>query len=192
MRGIVLLLAAVVLAACAPSKPSFRNTDITGAEFGRELQLADHQGKPRTLADFKGKVVAVFFGFTHCPDVCPTTLATLKAVKDALGPDGDRVQVLFVTLDPERDRPELLAKYVTAFDPGFLGLSGSPDDVARTAKHFKVYFQKVPGKTPETYTIDHSASAFLYDPAGRLRLFVPHGQAVQPVVEDVKALLAGQ
>jgi protein SCO1/2 len=186
------LLAAALLVACSPSQPSFQNTDITGAEFGRELKLADHNGKPRTLDDFKGKVVALFFGFTHCPDVCPTTLATLREVKEKLGPDGDKLQVVFVTVDPERDTPELLAKYVTAFDPAFIGLSGSPEAIAQTAKAFKVYYQKVPGKTPDTYTMDHTASTYVYDPQGRLRLFVRHGQAVDPIVADVKALLAGK
>lgn len=192
MRGLAAWVAALVLAACAPSQPTFQNTDVTGAEFGRELSLRDHAGQPRTLADFKGKVVAVFFGFTHCPDVCPTTLATMKAVKERLGPDGERLQVLFVTVDPERDKPDFLAKYVTAFDPTFLGLSGTPEETAQTAKHFKVYYQKVPGNTPETYSIDHTASTYLYDPSGRLRLFVRHGQSVDPIVADVKTLLAGR
>lgn len=192
MRRLAMLLLAALVAACSPSRPSFQNTDVTGAEFGRELRLADHDGKPRQLADFHGKVVAVFFGFTHCPDVCPTTLATLKAVKERLGADGERLQVIFVTVDPERDTPELLAKYVTAFDPAFLGMHGSPDAIAQTAKAFKIYFQKVPGKTAQSYTIDHTASTYLYDPEGRLRLFVRHGQGVEPITADVKLLLNGQ
>jgi protein SCO1/2 len=192
MRGLALVIALAVLAGCGPSRPSFQNTDITGAEFGRELRLADHSGKPRTLDDFRGKVVAVFFGFTNCPDVCPTTLAAMRAVKEQLGADGDRLQVIFVTVDPERDTPELLSKYVTAFDPSFLGLHGSPDAIAQTAKAFKVYFQKVPGKTPDSYTIDHTASTYLYDPQGRLRLFVRHGQSVAPIVADVRLLLEGK
>jgi protein SCO1/2 len=191
MRRLAALAAALLLAACGPSKPSFQNTDVTGAEFGRELKLAGHDGKPRTLADFQGKVVAVFFGFTHCPDVCPTTLATMREVKEKLGADGERLQVIFVTVDPERDTPELLSRYVTAFDPAFLGLHGTPEEIAQAAKHFKVYFQKVPGKTPETYTMDHTASTYLYDPQGRLRLFVRHGQSVDPIVQDIRALLAG-
>jgi protein SCO1/2 len=191
MRFLAALAAALLLAACGPSRPSFQNTDVTGAEFGRELRLAGHDGKPRALADFEGKVVAVFFGFTHCPDVCPTTLATMREVKEKLGADGARLQVIFVTVDPERDTPELLSKYVTAFDPAFLGLHGSPEEIAQAAKHFKVYYQKVPGKTPETYTLDHTASTYLYDPQGRLRLFVRHGQSVDPIVQDVRALLAG-
>lgn len=191
MRRLAVFAVALLLAACGSSKPSFQNTDVTGAEFGSEFRLVGHDGKPRTLADFRGKVVAVFFGFTHCPDVCPTTLATMREVKARLGPDGERLQVIFVTVDPERDTPDLLAKYVTAFDPAFLGLHGTPDEIAQAAKHFKVYYQKVPGKTPETYTMDHTASTYLYDPQGRLRLFVRHGQAVDPIVHDVRALLAG-
>jgi protein SCO1 len=192
MRGLLLLAAFAFLAACGPSRPSFQNTDVTGAEFGRELRLADHNGKLRTFEDFRGKVVAVFFGFTHCPDVCPTTLATMKAVKEKLGADGERLQVIFVTVDPERDTPDLLAKYVTAFDPAFLGMHGSPDTTAQTAKAFKVYYQKVPGKTPDSYTIDHTASTYLYDPQGRLRLFVRHGQSVDPIVADIRLLLDGK
>lgn len=191
MRALAILAAAILLAACGPSRPSFQNTDVTGAEFGRDLKLVGHDGKPRSLEDFRGKVVALFFGFTHCPDVCPTTLATMKAVKDKLGPDGERLQVIFVTVDPERDTPDLLAKYVTAFDPSFLGLHGSTEAIAQTAKAFKVYYQKVPGKTPDTYTMDHTASTYLYDPQGRLRLFVRHGQAIDPIAADVRLLLDG-
>ena len=189
--AVAALLVAVFAAGCSPSKPSFQNTDVTGAEFGREFTLKDFNGKPRTLAEFKGKVVAVFFGFTQCPDVCPTTLATMKAVKDKLGADGDRVQVVFVSVDPERDTPELLSKYVTAFDPAFIGLTDTPDAVAQTAKAFKVFYQKVPGKTPDTYTVDHTASTYLYDPQGRLRLFVRHGQSADAIAQDIRALLGG-
>ena len=189
--AVAALLVALLAAGCSPSKPSFQNTDVTGAEFGREFTLKDFNGKPRTLAEFKGKVVAVFFGFTQCPDVCPTTLATMKAVKEKLGADGDRVQVIFVSVDPERDTPELLSKYVTAFDPSFLGLTDTPDAVAQTAKAFKVFYQKVPGKTPETYTVDHTASTYLYDPQGRLRLFVRHGQSADAIAQDIRALLGG-
>jgi protein SCO1/2 len=191
MRFLAALAVALLLAACGSSRPSFQNTDVTGAEFGREFRLAGHDGKPRTLADFQGKVVAVFFGFTHCPDVCPTTLATMREVKEKLGADGARLQVIFVTVDPDRDTPELLSKYVTAFDPTFLGLHGTQEEIAQAAKAFKVYYQKVPGKTPDTYTMDHTASTYLYDPQGRLRLFVRHGQSVDPIVQDIRALLAG-
>ena len=182
--------AALLLAACAPEKPSFNSVDVTGAEFGRELALTDHTGKPRTLADFKGKVVAVFFGYTRCPDVCPTTLAEMKLVKERLGSDGDRLQVLFVTIDPERDTPELLAKYVPAFDPSFLGLYGNAEATAKTAKEFKVFYQKVPGSSPDNYSMDHTAATFIYDPQGRLRLFAKHGMGADALTRDVKLLLA--
>jgi protein SCO1/2 len=185
-----LLALAVLLAACAPEKPSFKSVDVTGAEFGRELSLNDHTGKPRTLADFKGKVVAVFFGFTRCPDVCPTTLAGMKAVKEKLGPDGDRLQVLFVTIDPERDTPELLGKYVPAFDPSFLGLYGDAEAIAKTAKEFKVFYQKAPGSSPDNYSMDHTAATFIYDPQGRLRLFAKHGMDADALAHDIRLLLA--
>jgi protein SCO1/2 len=182
--------AALFLAACAPEKPSFNSVDVTGAEFGRELALTDHTGKPRTLADFKGKVVAVFFGYTRCPDVCPTTLAEMKLVKERLGLDGDRLQVLFVTIDPERDTPELLAKYIPAFDPSFLGLYGNAEATAKTAKEFKVFYQKVPGSSPDNYSMDHTAATFIYDPQGRLRLFAKHGMGADALTQDVRLLLA--
>jgi protein SCO1 len=184
------VLAALLVAACAPEKPSFKSVDVTGAEFGRELSLTDHTGKPRTLADFKGKVVAVFFGFTRCPDVCPTTLAEMKLVKERLGADGDKLQVLFVTIDPERDTPELLAKYVPAFDPTFLGLYGNAEATAKTAKEFKVFYQKAPGSSPDNYSMDHTAATFIYDPQGRLRLFAKHAMGADALVQDIKQLLA--
>jgi protein SCO1/2 len=186
------VLAALLIAACAPEKPSFKSVDVTGAEFGRELALTDHTGKPRTLADFKGKVVAVFFGFTRCPDVCPTTLAEMKLVKERLGADGDRLQVLFVTIDPERDTPELLAKYVPAFDPTFLGLYGSAEATAKTAKEFKVFYQKAPGSSPDNYSMDHTAATFIYDPQGRLRLFAKHSSGADALTQDIKLLLSGR
>jgi protein SCO1/2 len=192
MRQFLAVACALILAACAPGKPSFNATDITGADFGRELSLPDQDGKVRTLGDFKGKAVAVFFGFTQCPDVCPTNLATLRAVKEKLGADGDRLQVIFVSVDPERDTPALLSKYVTAFDPTFLGLTGDAEATARTAKAFKVYYQKVPGSTPGTYTVDHTAATYLYDPQGRLRLFVRHGEPADKIAADVKLLLDGR
>jgi protein SCO1/2 len=186
------LAAAALLAACAPEKPAFKSVDVTGAEFGRELALTDHTGKPRTLADFKGKVVAVFFGFTRCPDVCPTTLAEMKLVKQRLGPDGDRLQVLFVTIDPERDTPELLAKYVPAFDPSFLGLYGDAEATAKTAKEFKVFYQKAAGSSPDNYSMDHTAATFIFDPQGRLRLFAKHGMGADALAQDIKLLLASK
>jgi len=186
----VALAAAATLVTCGPAKPSFKSVDVTGADFGRELRLTDHTGRARTLADFKGKVTVVFFGFTRCPDVCPTTLAELKLVKEKLGKDGDRLQVLFVSVDPERDTPELLAKYVPAFDPSFLGLYGDAEATARTAKEFKVFYQKVPGSSPENYSVDHTAASYVYDTEGRLRLFVKHQQGAEALVHDIKLLLA--
>jgi protein SCO1/2 len=165
---------------------------VTGAEFGREFALTDHAGKARTLGDFQGKVVAVFFGFTRCPDVCPTTLAELKLVKERLGADGDKLQVLFVTVDPERDTPELLAKYVPAFDPTFLGLRGDAEATAKTAKEFKVFYQKAPGSSPDNYSIDHTAATYIYDPQGQLRLFAKHGMGADALAHDLKLLLAGR
>jgi protein SCO1/2 len=171
------------------AKPAFINTDLTGLEYARDFALTDHNGKPRTLADFKGKAVLVFFGYTQCPDVCATTMAELAAVMKELGPLADRLQVLFVTVDPERDTQKVLAQYVPAFDPRFLGLYGDLDATSKTAKEFKVFYQKVDGKTPATYTMDHTAGSFVFDPAGRIRLFVRNGQGVAPLVHDIKLLL---
>jgi len=189
MRRRLALLAFLMaaLAACAP--PKFRATDITGADFARTLQLIGHDGRPRALSDFVGKVVVVFFGYTQCPDVCPTTLARFAAVAKELGPDADRVQVLFVTVDPERDTQQVLAQYVPAFDPRFIGLYGDAAATARTAKEFKVLYQKQAGKTEQSYTIDHSAGTFIYDRAGRARLFVRHEMPVEDLVHDLRILL---
>jgi protein SCO1/2 len=182
-----LLLAASVLLGCAPD--AFRATDITGADFARAIELTGHDGKPYRLADSKAKVVVVFFGFTHCPDVCPSTLSKLAEVAKRLGSDADRMQVLFITVDPERDTPELLARYVPAFDQRFLGLYGDAAATARVAKEFKVVYQKQPGKTPETYTVDHSAGTFVFDRDGRVRLFVRHDQSIDDLVHDIRLLL---
>src|SRR5262245_26479400 len=183
------LAMAALLLACSPAKPSFKSVDVSGANFGRELRLTDHNGKTRTLADFQGKVIVVFFGFTRCPDVCPSTLAELKLVKDSLGKDGERFQVLFVTVDPERDTPELLAKYVPAFDPSFLGLFGDAEATARTTKEFKVFYQKVAGSTPQGYSVDHTAASYVFDPQGRLRLFVRPELGPDAITHDIKLLL---
>lgn len=188
-------MAALVLGlagGCDSAKPSFKNTDITGASYARDFRLTDQNGKPRTLADFRGKVTTVFFGFTRCPDVCPTTLAEMKAVMQALGPDASRVQVLFVTVDPERDTPALLGAYVSAFDPSFLGLYGDARSTAEVAKDFKVFYQKVPGSRPDNYTVDHTAGTYVFDPEGRLRLFMRHGQPIAALTNDLKLLLAGK
>jgi len=168
----------------------FKAVDITGAEYGRQLALPDQNGKPRTLADFKGKVTVIFFGYTQCPDVCPTTMAELAQIKKALGPDGDRLQGVFVTIDPERDTPELLKAYVTNFDPSFVALRGSPEQTAAAAKEFKVFYAKVPGRTPGSYSMDHTAGSYVLDSAGRLRLFVRYGAGTDALVADLKTLLA--
>ena len=191
MRTCLLLCFALTLAACGPSGPRFNSTDITGADYARDFSLKDANGKIRTLADFKGMAVVVFFGYTRCPDVCPTTMTEMKLVLEKLGHDAQRVQVLFVTVDPERDKPEVLAQYVPAFDPSFIGLYGDLDTTAKTAKDFKVFYQKVPGKTPDNYTMDHTAGSYVFDPQGRLRLFVRHGGDITPLVADLKTLLSG-
>ena len=182
------LFAALALAGCSGSGVSFKNTDITGADYGRDFVLTDHNGKTRTLADFRGKVVVVFFGYTRCPDVCPTTLADLRVAKEQLGEEGKRLQVLFVTVDPERDTRQLLASYVPAFDPSFLGLYGDAAATSRVAKEFKVFYQKAPGKTPDSYTVDHTSASYVFDPQGRLRLLVRPGN-VPNLVADLKTLL---
>ena len=172
--------------------PAFKGIDITGAEYAKELALTDPDGRRRSLAEFKGQVVVVFFGFTHCPDVCPTTMAELALVKRQLGADGQRLQAVFVTVDPERDTPELLKAYVTNFDPGFVALRGTPEETAAAAKHFKVFYAKVPGKTEGSYTVDHTAGAYVFDPQGRVRLFTRHGTGADALLHDIRILLAGR
>ena len=181
---------AFALTGCGADSPKFRSSDVTGAGFGRDFTLADPVGQPRSLADFRGKVVVMFFGYTQCPDVCPTTLAALAQAMKTLGPEAARVQVLFVTVDPERDTPQLLAQYVPAFDPRFLGLYGNADALAATAREFKVVYQKQPGTTPGNYSMDHSAGTYIYDPDGHLRLYVSYGQGPDVFTHDIKALLA--
>lgn len=185
------LLALGLLAACAPPEPVFHSTDITGAEYGQKLRLTDHHGQERTLADFKGKVVTIFFGYTQCPDVCPTALSDMSMVMQQLGADGDKVQVLFVTVDPERDTPALLAEYVPVFDERFLGLYGEPEQIAAVAKDFRVFYRKS-GDLTGHYTIDHSAGTYVFDPQGRLRLYVKHAEEPAVIAADIKALLAGK
>jgi protein SCO1/2 len=188
---VALVIAAALLAGCAREGPSFRATDITGAELGRELQLVDHNGVPRSLVDFRGKVLVVFFGFTHCPDVCPATLADLARARKQLGAQAERVQVVMVTVDPERDTPEVLRQYVTALDPSFLGLTGDAEAIARTAREFKVFYQKSPGATPQSYSVDHSSGTFVFDTAGRVRLLVGYGQGAEVFAHDIGELLKG-
>jgi len=175
------------LVAGCDSGPKFKSTDITGAPYGKTLELADAQGRVRHLEDFRGKLVVLFFGFTRCPDVCPTTLAEIAAAVKTLGPDAERVQVLFVTLDPERDTEKALAAYVSAFDPRFIALRGDQAATQRVAKEFKIYYEK--RKQGESYTIDHSAQAYVIDAAGRLRLLVRHDRIGQDLAPDLSTLL---
>lgn len=185
----LVLAAALLVAGCAPEGPSFRSADVTGASFGRDFALTAHDGTPRSLADFRGKVVVLFFGFTQCPDVCPAALATLAEAKRRLGADAAKVQGVFVTIDPERDTPELLRNYVPAFDPTFLGLYGDAAATEKAAKEFKVLYRKVPGSAPDTYTMDHSAGMFVFDRQGNLRLFVGHGAGADALAHDLAELL---
>ncbi|WHZ10622.1 MAG: SCO family protein [Burkholderiaceae bacterium] len=178
-----------LLAACSKEKLQFKNIDITGADFGKDFHLTDQNGQPRSLEDFHGKVVVVFFGYTSCPDVCPTTLAELAQVKKLLGSDGDRLQVLFITIDPERDTPQLLKAYMANFDPSFLALRCSPEQLVTLARNFKIFYKKVDGKTPDSYTMDHSAGCYVYDPQGRLRLYLRYGADPQAIASDVRLLL---
>jgi len=186
---LVALVAALGGCGRKPEAPAFQLTDLTGAPYGRELALTDHNGRPVTLADFRGKVVTVFFGFTHCPDVCPTTLAEMAKVMQELGPDADKVRVLFVTVDPERDTPELLRRYVPSFHASFLGLHGDAEAIARTAKEFKIFYQKQP-LPGGGYTVDHSAGTYIFDRQGRLRLFAQYGRGGAAILHDIRILLA--
>ena len=171
-------------------KTVFANTDITGLDYGKDFSLTDHNGKPRTIADFRGKLVFVFFGYTHCPNICPTTLSDMAGIMTSLGPDADKLQVLFITLDPERDTPEAMAGYVPAFHPGFLGLYGDRAATEKVARDFKIFQQRVPGPDGKSYTIDHTAASYVFDTRGHLRLFVRHGQNGAPLLNDLKLLLS--
>jgi len=183
------LLAAAALVACSPGKPDFRSIDVTGADYARDFRLTDHNGQERTLADFRGKVVVVFFGFTQCPDVCPTAMAQLVEVKQMLGKDGDKLQALFITLDPERDSTEILKAYIANFDAGFLGLRPSLEQLPELARHFKIFYKKNEGKTPTSYTLDHSAGSYVFDTQGRVRLYVRQSMSAAAIAEDLKILL---
>jgi protein SCO1/2 len=182
-----------LLAGCErkPDHPPFKSVDITGADYARKLELPDTEGKPRSLADFKGKLAVVFFGYTQCPDVCPTTLTHLKEVQQLLGADGDKLQAVFVTVDPERDSAPVLKAYVNAFDPGWVALRGTPEQIAAAAKEYKVFYRKSPGSTPDTYTVDHTAASYVYDTQGRIRLYVRHSALPADIAADLKILLAG-
>ncbi|HYP72390.1 MAG TPA: SCO family protein [Variovorax sp.] len=193
-RDMLKLLAAgstLALAGCMKATQSFNAVDITGADYAKDFSLKDANGATRTLADFKGKVVVLFFGYAQCPDVCPTTMTEMAQVKQQLGADADKLQVVFITVDPERDTPDVMKAYMGAFDPAFVALIPTTEQLTAVAKDFKVYYKKVEGKTPTSYSMDHSAASYVYDPQGRLRLYSRYGTGVAPMVADVKTLLQG-
>ena len=179
---------ALLLGGCS-EPPTFHATNLSGVDWGRDFSLADPSGQGRRLADFKGKVVVLFFGYTQCPDVCPTTLQELAEVKKALGADGDKLQAIFITVDPERDTAEMLKAYMGNFDPSFVALRGDAAQTAAVAKEFKIYFKKAEGQTPTSYTMDHSAGSYIFDPAGRLRVYSRYGSGAEAVAADVRSLL---
>jgi protein SCO1/2 len=190
LRNIFIATLLLVVVACSP-KSEFKNIDISGStSFGKDFSLLDPDGKVRTLSDFKGKVVVMFFGYTQCPDICPTTLTEMQQVMALLGPQADRVQVLFVTVDPDRDTAAILKQYVPSFDSRFLGLRPA-DEAAleKVTKDFKIYYKKVPGTSPNSYTIDHTAGSYAFDPEGRLRLYIKHAQGPETLAHDLKELL---
>jgi protein SCO1/2 len=186
---VCLTVAAASMTACSEPKPTFSAIDITGADYARDFALTDHNGQPRSLKDFAGKVVVMFFGYTQCPDVCPTSMAELAEVKKLLGKDGERLQGLFVSVDPQRDTPEVLKAYMANFDPTFLALYTTPEKLEALAKDYKVYYKKVDGKTPTSYTMDHSAGSYVYDTQGKLRLFTRYGSGAPALAADIKLLL---
>ncbi len=178
--------------ACSDKGPAFASIDVTGADYAKDFTLTDHNGQVRKLADFKGKVIVMFFGYTQCPDVCPTTIVELAEVKKLLGKDGERVQALFVTVDPARDTPEVLKAYMGSFDPKFLALyAASPEKLMQLAKDYKVYYKKVEGSTPTSYTMDHSAGSYVYDTKGQLRLFTRYGTGPKVLADDIAQLFKG-
>ena len=187
-----ILISFLLLLAGCDSKPQFANADLSYADFGKDFALTDHTGKPRTLADFHGKAVVIFFGYTQCPDVCPTTMTGMAEAMKQLGADAAKVQVLFVSVDPERDTQELLAQYVPVFNPSFLGLYSDAQTIAKTAQDFRVFYKKQPGSTPTTYTVDHTAGSYVYDPQGKLRLYIKHGEKPELIAQDLKLLVAGK
>jgi protein SCO1/2 len=192
VASLVLGFAACSLAfvtGCSPDKPKFNAIDVTGANYAKSFALKDHTGQERKLTDFKGKVVVVFFGYTQCPDVCPTTMTELVEVKRLLGANGDKLQAVFITVDPARDTAELLNAYVTNFDPSFVALIPTPEQLVEVAKEFKIYYKKVDGKTPTSYTMEHSAGSYIFDGQGQVRLFSRYGSGAQALTQDIAVLL---
>lgn len=187
--GAMLLGAASLFSACSPNAPQFTAIDITGADYAKGFSLTDHNGQVRTLQDFQGKIVMMFFGYTQCPDVCPTSMLEMARIKQLLGKDGERVQGLFVSVDPERDKPDMLKEYMAAFDPTFLALVPTPEQLTLLAKDYKVYYKKVDGPTPTSYTMDHTAGSYVYDTRGKLRLFTRYGTKPELTAADIRQLL---
>jgi protein SCO1/2 len=189
LKSVAAMLAVAALSACSPDKPQFKSIDITGADYANGFSLSDHNGVQRSLQDFKGKVVVVFFGFTQCPDVCPTALTELAEVKRKLGSQGDRLQGIFITVDPERDTEDVLKAYMANFDPSFIALRPTMAQLPEVAKAFKIYYKKSEGKTAGSYTMDHSAGSYVFDPAGRVRLYTRYGSGAEALASDVALLL---
>ncbi len=189
LAGATAVACVSLTSACSEKTQSFGAIDITGAEYARDFALTDHNGQQRSLKDFAGKVVVLFFGYTQCPDVCPTAMLELAEVKRLLGKDGERLQGLFVTVDPARDTPEMLKAYMEAFDPGFLALYTTPEKLEALAKEYKVYYKKVDGTTPTSYSMDHSAGSYVYDTRGKLRLYTRYGSGAALLAADIKLLL---
>ena len=190
-RVLLISFFTLFLAACSPDKPQFKSIDLTGADYAKDFAMPDQNGKTRSIKDFAGKVVVVFFGFTQCPDVCPTSMVELAGIKKALGKDADKLQVVFITVDPERDTLEILKAYMGNFDPSFIALRPSAPQLPNLAKDFKVYYKKVDGKTPTSYSLDHSAGNFVYDTQGRLRLYSRYGSGADALTHDIRLLLKG-
>lgn len=190
--GALCLWVMLGLSGCGKDKPAFKGVDITGADYAQGWELTDHNGQVRTLKDFSGKAVVVFFGYTQCPDVCPTSMQEMVEAKQLLGADADKLQSVFITVDPERDTTELLKAYLANFGPDFVALRPTPEQLTKVTKDFKIYFEKVEGKTPTSYTMDHSAGSFTFDPQGRVRLYNRYGSGAAALAQDVKILLKGQ
>ena len=189
--GLLTAAALAGLSACSPDKPAFKGVDISGADYAKDFALSDQNGQVRSIQDFAGKVVVVFFGYTQCPDVCPTTLQELLEVKRLLGAEGDKLQAVFITVDPERDTPDMLKTYMANFDPTFVALHPTPDQLQPLLKDYKIYAKKVEGKTATSYTMDHSAQSYVYDTKGRLRLYNRYGSGPQALADDARLLLKG-
>jgi len=188
-RLVLSSMAVLALSACSPEKPTFSSIDVTGADYAKGFTLTDHNGQSRSLSDFKGKVVVLFFGYTQCPDVCPTSMTELTEVKRLLGADADKLQGVFVTVDPARDTTELLKAYMANFDPTFVAFVPTADALPNVAKHFKIYYKKQEGKTPTSYTMDHSAGSYVYDTQGNLRLYSRYGSGAKVLAQDIQTLL---